>query len=143
MITSIFVLAYAVSPLVLGPLSELYGRVIVLQSANVFYILFNLLCGLATSKTQLLVFRFLSGLGGGAPLAIGAGVLSDLWRNEERGKAAALYSLGPLLGPALGPIMGAWIAEKLPNNGYVWVFYSTTIVRPSLPPSLPRRTDLA
>jgi len=48
---------------------------------------------------QFIAFRFLSGLGGGAPLAIGAGVLSDLWRPEERGRAAALYSLGPLLGP--------------------------------------------
>lgn len=36
-------------------------------------------------------------------------------------------SLGPLIGPAIGPVCGAWIAEKLPNNGYVWVFYSTSI----------------
>lgn len=66
-------------------------------------------------------------MGGGAPLAIGAGVLSDLWRPNERGRAAALYSLGPLLGPAIGPVFGAWVAEKLPTDGYKWIFYSTTI----------------
>lgn len=66
---SIFVLAYAVGPLFLGPLSELYGRVIVLQVANLLYLFFNLGCGLAQNKGQMIVFRFLSGLGGSAPLA--------------------------------------------------------------------------
>jgi MFS family permease len=65
---SIFVLAYAVGPLLLGPLSELYGRVIILQFANLFYLFFNLGCGLAQNKQQLIAFRFLSGLGGSAPL---------------------------------------------------------------------------
>lgn len=57
------------------------------------------------------------------------GVLGDLWRPEERGKAASLYSLGPLLGPAVGPVAGGWIAQRVPNDGYRWVFFSTTIVR--------------
>ncbi|BGP14908.1 hypothetical protein JCM10213_003735 [Rhodosporidiobolus nylandii] len=126
MSVSIFVLAFAISPLVFGPASELYGRVRVLQLANVFYLVWNLVCAFATTRGQFIAFRFLAGFGGGAPLSIGAGVLSDLWRPEERGKGAALYSLGPLLGPAMGPVMGGWIAEKLPNNGYKVVFYATT-----------------
>jgi MFS family permease len=68
---SIFVLAYAVGPLILGPLSELYGRVLVLQLANLFYLAWNLACGFAQTKSQLMAFRFMSGLGGSAPLAIG------------------------------------------------------------------------
>ncbi|SCZ98456.1 BZ3500_MvSof-1268-A1-R1_Chr7-1g09150 [Microbotryum saponariae] len=123
--TSIFVAAYALGPLFLGPASELYGRVPVLQSANLIYLLFNLVCAFAKTPTQLLVFRFLAGLGGSAPLGIGAGVLGDLWRPEERGRAASMYSLGPLLGPAVGPIAGAWIAEK---SRWEWVFWSTTIL---------------
>lgn len=87
---------------------------------------FNLACGFATNTGQMLAFRFLSGLGGSAPLAIGAGVLGDLWRPEERGKAASLYSLGPLLGPAVGPVAGGWIADRLPGDGYKVVFWSTT-----------------
>lgn len=68
---SIFVLAYAIGPLFLGPLSEVYGRVIVLQLSNLFYLAWNLGCGFAQSSGQLMAFRFLSGLGGSAPLAIG------------------------------------------------------------------------
>jgi MFS family permease len=68
---SIFVLAYAIGPLFLGPMSEIYGRVPVLQLANLFYLVFNIACGVCTSKSQMLAFRFLSGLGGSAPLAVG------------------------------------------------------------------------
>jgi multidrug resistance protein len=125
LILSIFVLAYAIGPLFLGPLSEIYGRVIVLQLANMFYLAFNIGCGFAQTKGQLIAFRFLSGLGGSAPLALGGGVLSDVFRAEERGKAISIYSLAPLLGPAVGPIAGGFIAE---NTTWRWVFWSTSIV---------------
>ncbi|KAJ3980600.1 MFS polyamine transporter [Lentinula detonsa] len=140
MTTSIFVLAYAIGPLILGPLSEIYGRSRVLQAANMFYLVWNLACGFAQNTAQLLVFRFLAGLGGSAPLSIGGGVLGDVWHPEERGKAIAVYSLAPLLGPVLGPIAGAWIADKSgggagdgggigdQSNMWRWVFWSTTIV---------------
>ncbi|KAK8190222.1 MFS multidrug transporter-like protein [Phyllosticta capitalensis] len=121
---SIFVLAYAIGPLFLGPLSEIYGRVPVLQLANAFYLAWNLGCGFAQTKGQMIAFRFLSGLGGSAPLAIGGGVLSDMFRPEERGKAIAIYSLAPLLGPAVGPIAGGFIAE---NTTWRWVFWATSI----------------
>ncbi|KAI1112447.1 major facilitator superfamily domain-containing protein [Nemania sp. NC0429] len=121
---SIFILAYAVGPLVWGPLSELYGRVIVLQLVNLIYLFFNLGCGLARTKSQLIAFRFFAGLGGSAPLAIGGGVLGDLFTAEDRGKALSIYSLAPLLGPAIGPIAGAFIAE---NTTWRWAFYATTI----------------
>jgi len=121
---SIFVLAYAIGPLFLGPFSEMYGRVYVLQLSNLLYLFFNLGCGLAKTKVQLIIFRFLSGLGGSAPLALGGGVLSDLFTAEERGRAISIYSLAPLLGPAIGPIAGGFIAE---NTTWRWVFYATTI----------------
>lgn len=74
---SIFVLAYAIGPLFLGPApaSEVFGRVRVLQSSMLFYLVWNVACGFARNKTDIIVFRFLSGVGGSAPLAIGAGVL--------------------------------------------------------------------
>ncbi|KAK8152891.1 MFS multidrug transporter-like protein [Phyllosticta citrichinensis] len=121
---SIFVLAYAIGPLFLGPLSEIYGRVPVLQLANAFYLAWNLGCGFAQTKGQMIAFRFLAGLGGSAPLGIGGGVLSDMFRPEERGKAIAIYSLAPLLGPAVGPIAGGFIAE---NTTWRWVFWATSI----------------
>jgi multidrug resistance protein len=124
LVLSIFVLAYAIGPLFLGPLSEMFGRVIVLQLANLVYLFFNLGCGLAQTSGQEIAFRFLSGLGGSAPLAIGGGVLSDLFTAEERGRAISIYSLAPLLGPAVGPIAGGFIAQ---NTTWRWVFYATTI----------------
>lgn len=121
---SIFVLAYAVGPLFLGPLSEVYGRPVVLQLANLLYLFFNLGCGLARNTGEMIAFRFLAGLGGSASLAIGGGVLSDLFYAEQRGRAISIYSLAPLLGPAVGPIAGGFITE---NATWRWVFYATTI----------------
>lgn len=122
---SIFVLAYAIGPMLLGPLSELYGRVWVSQLSNVFFLIFNTLCGFSQSKSQLMAFRFLAGIGGSAPLAIGGGVLGDIFKPEERGKAMGLYALGPLLGPAVGPLVGGWVAEY---STWRWMFYATSIV---------------
>lgn len=124
-VMSIFLLAYAIGPFVLGPLSEIFGRVVILQASNLLYLVFNTVCGFAQTKQQMLAFRFLSGLGGSAPQAVrlrhkysslsihsnpsqlGGGVLSDCFRAEERGKALAVYSLAPFIGPAIGPI-GEW-----------------------------------
>lgn len=112
LVLSVFVLAYAVGPLFVGPLSEIYGRVPVLQLANLVYLVFNTACGASRNKGEMIAFRFLSGLGGSAPLALGGGVLSDAWSADERGAAISIYSLAPLLGPAIGPIAGGFITEK-------------------------------
>ncbi|KAI5297615.1 RING-box protein 1, partial [Ascosphaera pollenicola] len=121
---SIFVLAYAIGPLFLGPLSELYGRVIVLQLANLWFLAFNIGCGFAQNVGQMIAFRFLAGLGGSAPLAIGGGVLSDCFKAEERGKSVAMYSLAPLLGPAIGPIAGSWVTQQ---TSWRWGFHAVSI----------------
>ena len=64
MTQSIFVLAYAFGPFLTGPFSEVYGRVVVLQLANMAYLIFNTACGFARTTGQLLAFRFLAGIGG-------------------------------------------------------------------------------
>ncbi|KAL2760245.1 hypothetical protein ACRALDRAFT_2116551 [Sodiomyces alcalophilus JCM 7366] len=122
---SIFVLAYAIGPLLFGPLSEVYGRIIILQLANVIFVAFNLGCGFCRTKAQMIAFRFLAGMGGSAPLAIGGGVLGDLFTPEERGRAMSIYTLTPLLGPAVGPIAGGFIAQE---TTWRWIFYSTTML---------------
>ncbi|KAJ6782750.1 hypothetical protein PWT90_03625 [Aphanocladium album] len=124
LVMSIFVAAYAVGPLFWGPMSELYGRIIILQTSNIWFFCFNIGCALARTEGQMIAFRFLAGLGGSAPLAIGGGILGDLFTAEQRGKAMSVYSLMPLLGPAIGPIAGGWIAQQ---TSWRWVFWSTTI----------------
>ncbi|KAI0055627.1 MFS polyamine transporter [Artomyces pyxidatus] len=141
MTVSIFVLAYAVGPLFLGPLSEIFGRSRVLQIANLWFlgacvspsppsythlpIAWNIGCGFATSASQLIVFRFLAGIGGSAPLSVSGGVVGDLFTPERRGQAVAIYTLVPLLSPILGPIAGGWIAQR---STWRWVYYSTSIL---------------
>ncbi|KAI6760398.1 hypothetical protein HG530_009258 [Fusarium avenaceum] len=124
LLMSIFLLAYAIGPFLLAPLSEMFGRVVVLQSANMFYLVFNTVCGFSQTKQQMLVFRFLSGLGGSAPQALGGGVLSDCWRKEERGTATAIYSLAPFLGPAIGPIAAGYLTQYM---NWRWIFWTVSI----------------
>jgi MFS family permease len=91
-----------------------------------YRLVWNTACGFAHSKNELIAFRFLAGLGGSAPLAVGGGVIGDLFDAEHRGQAIAIYSLAPLLGPVIGPVAGAWIAEK---STWRWVvcFYSANL----------------
>ncbi|TCD61154.1 hypothetical protein EIP91_008834 [Steccherinum ochraceum] len=124
MTTTIFVLAYAFGPMIFSPLSEVYGRRRVLHGAHLLFLAFNLGCGFAQTTAQLLIFRFLAGLGGSCPLAVGGGVISDMWSTDDRGQAVNIFSLWPFLGPAIGPIAGSWIAQ---NTTWRWAFWSTTI----------------
>lgn len=73
LIMSIFLLGYAQGPFVLAPLSELFGRIRVLQTANLLFLIFNTLCPCSQTMPQLYVFRLLSGIGGSAPQAVRLG----------------------------------------------------------------------
>ncbi|KAN0097326.1 Major facilitator superfamily domain containing protein [Tylopilus felleus] len=117
---SIFLLSFAIGPLFLGPLSEMYGRVWVLHIGNLIFLCFNLGCALAPTTNAFIAFRFLSGFAGSAPIACGGGVISDLFAEKDRASAMALYSVGPLIGPAIGPVMGGFIAQAI---GVEYVFY--------------------
>jgi MFS family permease len=93
-------------PLFLSPLSEIYGRRILLNLANIFFCAFTLGCALAPNLGGLITMRLLAGLGGSACLTLGAGVISDLFLREQRGRAMSMYSLGVMFGPVFGPICG-------------------------------------
>lgn len=107
-------------PLLLAPLSELYGRVIIYNVGNGLFILSTLGCALSTDMNMLIAFRFLSGLFGAGPITIGAGSIADLTTIKQRGTAMSLWSLGPLLGPSIGPIAGGFLAQAA---GWRWVFW--------------------
>ncbi|KAF1956088.1 MFS general substrate transporter [Byssothecium circinans] len=120
---SVFVLGFSVGPLLLSPLSEIYGRRIVLNVSNVVFCAFTLGCALAPDLNSLIIMRFFAGAGGSACLTIGSGVISDLFPTEQRGRAMALYSLGILFGPVLGPIMGGFIAQRADWRWDFWVVF--------------------
>ncbi|KAJ3492501.1 hypothetical protein NLG97_g5347 [Lecanicillium saksenae] len=125
MVLSIFLLGYAIGPMFISPMSEIWGRTIVLQTFNFIFLVFNTACGAATSIEQLLAFRFFAGLFGSCTVGIGAGTLGDLFNASERGKAMAIYSVFPLLGQILGPIIGGFLTQHI---SWRWAFYLTSII---------------
>ncbi|EDN07889.1 predicted protein [Histoplasma mississippiense (nom. inval.)] len=106
---SIFVLAFALGPIFAAPLSEIYGRSIIVRS------------GFAQNAAQLAVCRFFAGVGGSGGLAVFGGVLADIWDLKERAKASALMSTLLILGPVVGPACGGWISERASWRWTCWV----------------------
>ncbi|XWX02280.1 hypothetical protein V2A60_010316 [Cordyceps javanica] len=117
---SIYLIGYTVGPLLLAPLSEIYGRRIVLSAGNWFFVVWQIGCALARNVETLIVCRLLSGIGGSACLTLGAGVIADLFSVRQRGQATALWAMGPLIGPVVGPIAGGFLGEAA---GWRWVFW--------------------
>jgi multidrug resistance protein len=122
---SIFVLGFASGPLILAPLSELYGRVVIYNVTNVLFLLFTMLCAISRNESMFLTFRFLSGFTGVATITIGSGTIADLMPREKRGKAVSIWSVGTILGPMVGPIIGGYVAEVA---GWQWIFWAISIV---------------
>ncbi|KAI0537680.1 major facilitator superfamily transporter [Xylaria digitata] len=135
---SIFLLGYAVGPLFLSPMSEIYGRAVVLSSANAFFCIWHIGCALAPSLDSLIVFRFLCGVGGAGSMILGGAVTGDMFPVVERGKALSIWSIGPIVGPTLGPLIGAFIVGSIGWRWDPWiVFIPSTIVTIALAIYLP------
>ena len=131
-VVSIYVLGYAIGPLVIAPLSEVYGRIPVYHINNVLFTIWTLACALAPGIGSLLAFRLLAGIAGSCPITIGGGSISDTFAQSERGAAMALFALGPLMGPVIGPVVGGYLAE---DEGWRWIFRVLTIAVGSNAPS--------
>jgi hypothetical protein len=117
MALSIYLVATAIGPLLIGPLSEVYGRKPILHASNIWFLVWNLVCGFANDKKLLIAARFLSGFGASAIYALASGVLGDIWHDQERGRSLGAYLLIPLLGGAVGNIdhssLTTWPCELL------------------------------
>ncbi|KIW17886.1 hypothetical protein PV08_05081 [Exophiala spinifera] len=123
-IVSIYVLGYALGPLFLAPMSEVYGRLPVYHACNFLFVIWTLACALAPNIGGILVFRLLAGVAGSCPITIGGGSIADLIPQEKRGAAMALFAMGPILGPVIGPVAGGYLGE---GAGWRWVFWLITI----------------
>ncbi|KAK4185309.1 fluconazole resistance protein 1 [Podospora australis] len=125
MTVSVYLLGYTVGPLFLAPLSEIYGRRPVLSVANWFFVAWQIGCALAPTIESLIVFRFFAGIGGAGCLTLGAGVIADLFRTDERGFAIGIVTIGPLIGPTVGPVIGGFLSQSI---GWRWDFWIVLIV---------------
>ena len=125
---SFMVLAWALGPLLIAPLSESprIGRAPVLQVSIWVAFAFNMGCAWAPNAAAFCIFRFLGGLGGCSPLNVGAGCLADYWADTERSVAIGVYSLAPSLGPVLAPVISSFITDYA--DDYRWVFWVLCIL---------------
>ncbi|KAL6858265.1 hypothetical protein ACO1O0_005725 [Amphichorda felina] len=124
-VVSVYVLGFAFGPMLIAPLSEIYGRVPVYHVCNICFIGFSVGCAKAPSFAALVVFRFLAGTFGSCPLTNGGGSIADMISQEKRAAAMSAFSIGPLIGPVLGPVAGGALHDA---KGWRWVFWVVTIV---------------
>jgi MFS family permease len=81
-------------------------------------VLFNAAATGAKNIWTLLIFRFLGGAFGSAPLSNAGGVVADLFNAKDRGLAMSVFSVAPFMGPVLGPIISGFLGQA---RGWVWV----------------------
>lgn len=115
---SLFVVGFAVGPLLWAPLSELYGRQYLFFGTYMMLTVFNAACAGANSAASLIVFRFLAGTFGSSPLTNAGGVIADMMPASQRGIAMSIFAAMPFTGPVLGPIVGGFVGETV---GWRWV----------------------
>ncbi|KAF2134688.1 polyamine transporter 3 [Dothidotthia symphoricarpi CBS 119687] len=125
LVFSIYNLGYGIGPLVLAPLSEMYGRLLVIHSCTAAFLVFNTAAGFARSGLQLGAFRFLSACVGSTIMSVGSGVLGDSFAQHEFGLAGAVYGLMPLLGPVIGPVAGGFAVEY---GSWRWMCWTLSLV---------------
>lgn len=80
----------------------------------------SMLCGLAQSLEQMVVFRLLQGVFGAGLVPLSQSVLLDTYPREKHGSAMALWGVGVMVGPILGPTLGGWLTEFY---DWRWVFF--------------------
>ena len=122
---SVYILGFAVGPLFLSPLSEVYGRLKLYHLCGCLFVVFSVACALSTSLPMLTGFRFLAGCVGSCPVTNGSGSVSDMMIPGRRGTAMAFYAFGGMIGPAVGPVAGAFLTQGL---GWRWVFWLVAIL---------------
>ncbi|HVT34642.1 MAG TPA: MDR family MFS transporter, partial [Nevskiaceae bacterium] len=118
-LTSYIVAAAVMTPLT-GWLAGAIGRKRLFLASVAGFTVTSMLCGLAQSLPQIVLFRFLQGMAGAALVPMSQAVLFDINPPERHGKAMAAWGQGVLLGPMIGPILGGWLTD---NYSWRWVFY--------------------
>ncbi|KAF2633748.1 MFS general substrate transporter [Macroventuria anomochaeta] len=119
-VLSVYVLGYAIGPLVISPLSELFGRIPLYHFCNTLFSICTLLCGRTTSTRTLAVTRLFAGMGGSSVFALAPSSVADMFPEEKRGAVMAVVAVGYNLGPSISPTAGAYINAAW---GWEWVFY--------------------
>ena len=121
--TATYVLGMAVGPLVLAPLSEIIGRRWVYLAALAVFAALHAGCALAPNVWVLSALRLCGGAAGAAGPSLAGGSIGDLFARDDKGRAQALYGLGPTAGPIVGAVVGG-IASYY--KGWRWAMWAVT-----------------
>src|SRR5580704_8059990 len=116
--------AYAIGNVIIIPmtswLSIQFGRRNYFAASIMIFTVCSFLCGNANGIWELVLFRFLQGIGGGALLATSQTIITESYPVEKRGMAQAIYGLGVIIGPTLGPPLGGYIVDHF---SWPYIFY--------------------
>lgn len=106
---SSYLLMNAVTVLIYGKLSDLFGRKPILIFGIILFLIGSLLCGFATSMTMLIIFRLIQGFGAGAVMPIATTIVGDIYSKEERAKIqgylSSVWGISAISGPAIGGVL--------------------------------------
>jgi len=116
--------AYAIGNVIIVPmtswLSQQFGRRNYFAASIIIFTTCSFLCGNANGIWELVFFRFMQGVGGGALLVTSQTIITESYPLEKRGMAQAIYGLGVIIGPTLGPPLGGYIVDHF---SWPYIFY--------------------
>lgn len=102
---SLFLVGYVLGPLIFGPLSETYGRRIIMLSSFVLFTLFTMACALAPNWPSFLIFRLFCGINASSPIPVVGGLYADVFGNPViRGRAMAILMVVSRQVRSAGPL---------------------------------------
>ncbi len=115
--------AYAIANVIIIPmtgfLARYFGRKNYYVASIILFTIASFMCGNSTSLWELVFWRFIQGIGGGALLSTSQGILFDAFPPNQRGVASGLFGMGIVLGPTIGPTLGGLIVD---NYHWSWIF---------------------
>lgn len=115
-----YIVAAAIMMPATGWLAARLGRKNLFLISVVGFTFASVLCGLAMSLEQMVLYRLLQGVFGATLVPLSQAVLLDEYPKEQHGSAMALWGVGVMVGPILGPTLGGWLTEVY---DWRWVFY--------------------
>jgi len=115
-----YIVAAAIATPVTGFMVTRFGRKPVFMVTVAGFTIASVLCGLAGSLDQMVLFRLLQGVFGAPLVPLSQSVLLDSYPRERHGSAMAIWGIGVMVGPILGPTLGGWLTEYY---DWRWVFF--------------------
>ena len=118
-VTAYLLTSTCATPIV-GKLSDLYGRRLLLRVCLALFVVGSALCALAPAMVPLILARALQGLGGGGLMTMAQAIIADVVSPRERGRYAGYFSIVWGSSSVLGPTLGGIIAQ---HYGWPWIFW--------------------